>query len=49
MAQYDFSDRVSFMFNINNVSNRYYADGLYSGHYVPGAPRAVSGTLSVRF
>lgn len=49
MAQYDFSDRVSFMFNINNVSNRYYADGLYSGHYVPGAPRAVSGTLTVRF
>ena len=36
-------------FNITNLSNRYYADSLYTGHYVPGAPRAVSGTLSVRF
>ena len=49
MAQYDFSDRIAFMFNVTNVTNRYYADTLYSGHYVPGAPRAVSGTLTVRF
>ena len=49
MAQYDFSDRIGFMFNVTNLTNRYYADTLYTGHYVPGAPRSVSGTLSVRF
>jgi catecholate siderophore receptor len=49
MASYDFSDRINLMFNVTNVTNRYYADSLYTGHYVPGAPRAVSGTLTVRF
>jgi catecholate siderophore receptor len=49
MAEYNFSDRVGFMLNVTNITNRYYADSLYTGHYVPGAPRAVSGTLSVRF
>ena len=46
MAEYNFSDRVGFMLNVTNVTNRYYADSLYTGHYVPGAPRAVSGTLT---
>ena len=49
MAQYDFSDRVAFMFNVTNVANKYYAESLYTGHYVPGAPRAISGTLTLRF
>jgi catecholate siderophore receptor len=49
MAEYNFSDRIGFMFNVTNVTNRYYADSLYTGHYIVGAPRAVSGTLTVRF
>ncbi|MFO1214287.1 MAG: TonB-dependent receptor [Burkholderiaceae bacterium] len=49
MAQYDFSDAVTFMLNVTNVTNHYYADSLYSGHYVPGAPRSVQGTLTLRF
>ncbi len=49
MAQYDFSDAVGLMLNVTNVTNRYYADTLYSGHYVPGAPRAVQATLTLRF
>ena len=49
MAQYDFSDRVAFKFNVTNFTNRYYADTLYTGHYIPGAQREVSGTLTVRF
>ena len=44
MAQYDFSDAVALMFNVTNVTNHYYADSLYSGHYVPGAPRTVPAT-----
>ncbi|HMO44525.1 MAG TPA: TonB-dependent receptor [Rubrivivax sp.] len=49
MAQVDFSDAVALMLNVTNLSNRYYADTLYSGHYVPGAPRAVQATLTLRF
>jgi len=49
MAEYNFSDRIGFMLNVTNVTNRYYADSLYTGHYIPGAPRAVQGTLTVRF
>ena len=49
MAQYDFSDAVSLMLNVTNVTNAYYADGLYSGHYIPGAPRNVQATLTMRF
>jgi catecholate siderophore receptor len=49
MAEYNFSDRIGFMLNVTNFTNRYYADSLYSGHYVVGAPRAISGTLTVRF
>ena len=49
MAQYNFSDAISLMVNVTNVTNRYYADSLYSGHYVPGAPRNVQATLTARF
>lgn len=49
MAQYDFSDAISLMVNVTNVTNHYYADSLYSGHYVPGAPRNVQATLTLRF
>ncbi len=49
MAQYDFSDSVGLMVNVTNVTNHYYADSLYTGHYIPGAPRAVQATLTVRF
>ena len=49
MAQYNFSDAISLMVNVTNVTNRYYADSLYSGHYVPGAPRNVKATLTARF
>jgi catecholate siderophore receptor len=49
MAQYDFSDAIALMVNVTNVTNHYYADGLYSGHYIPGAPRSVQATLTMRF
>ena len=40
---------VGFMLNVTNVTNSYYADSLYTGHYMPGAPRTVQVTLTVRF
>ena len=49
MAQYEFSDAVALMLNVTNVTNHYYADSLYTGHYIPGAPRNVQATLTVRF
>jgi catecholate siderophore receptor len=49
MAEYVFSSRIGLMLNVTNVANRYYADSLYTGHYIPGAARAVSATLSARF
>ncbi len=49
MAEYNFSDRIGFMFNVTNVTNTYYADSLYTGHYIVGAPRTITGTLTMRF
>jgi catecholate siderophore receptor len=49
MAEYEFSDQIALRFNALNVTNKTYADSFYTGHYVPGAPRTVSGTLLVRF
>jgi catecholate siderophore receptor len=49
MVQYDFSDAIALMLDVTNVTNYYYAEGLYSGHYIPGAPRSVQATLTLRF
>ena len=49
MAEYNFSDQIGLKLNVTNVSNKYYADVLYTGHYVQGAPRTVSATLTTRF
>ncbi len=49
MAEYTLSDALRLQLNINNVTNKLYADALYSGHYVPGAPRSVQLSLSARF
>lgn len=49
MAEYNFSDQIGVKLNVSNVTNKYYADVLYTGHYVQGAPRTVSATLTTRF
>jgi len=49
MAEYSFSDSMQLKVNVNNVTNKLYADSLYSAHYVPGAPRTVQFTLSNKF
>ena len=49
LAEYTFSDQVSLKLNVLNATNKYYADVLYTGHYVQGAPRTVSATLTTRF
>ncbi|UUX96060.1 TonB-dependent receptor [Aquabacterium sp. J223] len=49
MAEYRVSDNVSVKANVINVGDKYYADALYRGHYVPGAGRLVQASLIGRF
>jgi catecholate siderophore receptor len=49
MAEYAFSSRVILKANINNVADRYYADSLYRGHYLPGVGRIVQTNVTVKF
>lgn len=49
MGEYKFDDRYTLKANISNVTNKLYADSLYSGHYVPGAGRNTQLTLNVKF
>ncbi len=49
LAEYTYSDALAFKLNVNNVTNKLYADALYTGHYIPGAPRTVQATMVARF
>ena len=49
LAEYTVSEAVAFRLNVNNVTNKLFADSLYTAHYIPGAPRAVQLTMTARF
>lgn len=49
MAEYAVSRDLLLKLNITNVTDKLYADALYRGHYVPGAPRTVQLTASYKF
>jgi catecholate siderophore receptor len=49
MAEYAYSDALSFKANMSNVTNKLYADALYPGHYIPGAGRLTQVTASYKF
>ena len=49
LAEYTFNDQWTVKANLSNVTNKLYADSLYSGHYVPGAGRVLQVTASVKF
>ena len=48
MAEYAF-DRYTLKANVSNITNKLYADALYTAHYIPGAGRMVQVTASVKF
>jgi catecholate siderophore receptor len=48
-AEYKHSDKLSFRGNVINVANKYYADSLYRGHYIPGAGRLLQLNMTVGF
>lgn len=49
MAEYSVNDRFTIKANLTNVTNKLYADAVYSGHYVPGAGRLFQITASMKF
>jgi len=49
MAELVVSPRATFKVSVTNVTNKLYADGLYSGHYTPGAPRSVQFSSTLKF
>jgi catecholate siderophore receptor len=49
LVEYTYSKTVSFKANLSNVTNKLYADQLYTGHYIPGAGRLFQVTGSVKF
>lgn len=50
MAEYKFDfDRLTMKANLTNITNKLYADSLYSGHYIPGAGRMLQVTANIRF
>ncbi len=48
-AEYKLDKTWNFKVNVSNISDKYYADSLYRGHYIPGAGRLVQGTVVVSF
>ncbi|MBS7807734.1 TonB-dependent receptor [Variovorax sp. PCZ-1] len=49
LAEYRVSDTYTVKANLNNVANKYYADTLYRGHYVPGQGRVLQVNMTARF
>lgn len=49
MAEYAINQQFTVKGNITNVTDKYYADSLYRGHYIPGAGRLVQVSLTAKF
>ncbi len=49
MAEYVVNEMLAVKANLTNVTNKLYADSLYSGHYIPGAGRLLQVSASVKF
>jgi len=49
MAEVTLSDATLLKLNITNLRDRLYADSLYRGFYMPGAPRRIELSLKTLF
>jgi catecholate siderophore receptor len=49
LAEYAINDDYKLKANITNVSNKLYADALYTGHYIPGTGRLFQLQLTAKF
>jgi len=49
MVEYTVNESTSVKFNVSNLTDKTYADGLYGGFYTPGAPRKAMLSLKTVF
>ena len=49
MTSYEMNEHLKLQLNLNNVTNKLYADSLYTAHYVPGAGRLYYLTMTARY
>ncbi|MFT3819372.1 MAG: TonB-dependent siderophore receptor [Rubrivivax sp.] len=50
MAEYALiQNQLTLKLNVTNLSNKLYADSLYTGHYIPGAGRLIQVTASWKY
>ena len=49
MAEYTVNEKFIVKANLSNVTNKLYADQLYSGHYIPGPGRLLQVTGTIKF
>jgi catecholate siderophore receptor len=49
LAEYRFNPQIAFRLNVINVTDKLYADSLYSAHYIAGQPRTFYATMTARF
>jgi catecholate siderophore receptor len=49
MAEYAMNEKITLKGNVNNLTNKLYADALYAGHYIPGAGRVAQVTMNIKF
>lgn len=49
LAEFTLNDSIAFKLNVNNVTNKLFADSSYTAHYVPGAGRMAFLSMTTRF
>ena len=49
LVEYRINDTFTVKANLNNAADKYYADTLYRGHYVPGQGRVLQVNMTARF
>ena len=49
MAQYNFSEHLTFKVNLKNLTDKYYYDALHQQHVVPGAGRSAMFAVNVNY
>ena len=49
LAEYAFTPQIALKLNVVNLTNKHYADSLYTAHYIPGQARTVYATVTARF
>lgn len=49
MAEYRINDMFTVKANLTNIADKYYAESVYRGHYIPGVGRNLQVSLNARF